>query len=88
MSAVLGEELTGLYVGRCPSCKSVNTRQELRPWYYPLNFVCQCGRTHKVKPVIGRLSDKRECGARCTSATGGRCECTCSGRNHAADHRS
>ena len=45
-----------------------------------------CGRPWYAKVVQGRFSAKHRCGARCLSATGTTCECSCAGKNHGADH--
>jgi len=40
----------------------------------------------KSTRVNGHYSEKRVCNARCLTATGGDCECQCSGKNHGANH--
>lgn len=85
MTIIDGSDLTGLYIGRCPSCKRVNTRRSPRPWYSPENFTCECKRVHKVRPVVGTVS-RTECGPRCTSAIGPACDCKCGGENHGSAH--
>lgn len=47
---------------------------------------CACG-----GPMVGRLiegthNDAIACDGRCTAAKGHRCECSCGGANHGADH--
>lgn len=41
-----------------------------------------CGAYLRGVIITGKHSDRIECGARCTSATGPACECRCSGANH------
>jgi hypothetical protein len=41
-----------------------------------------CGMYLRGDRIVGKHSDKRECGAKCTGATGPACECKCSGENH------
>lgn len=40
----------------------------------------------KGNRVEGHYSAKHICSAKCMSATGGVCECSCSGANHGANH--
>ena len=40
-----------------------------------------CRRPRKASVVVGRMS-AHKCGARCTHAKGGDCECECGGANH------
>lgn len=42
----------------------------------------QCGRPRIANEVVGRFSSKIRCDARCQAATGNKCECQCSGKNH------
>lgn len=44
-----------------------------------------CGVLVPFWAVKGTTNDT-PCDARCTSATGHKCECSCGGRNHGADH--
>jgi hypothetical protein len=45
--------------------------------------ICACGRQFGFASVVGRTTD-HECDARCMSATGHLCECSCGGANHGA----
>lgn len=47
---------------------------------------CACGSTVFVQPVVGRMNETVRCDARCTSATGHKCECSCGGKNHGSGH--
>jgi hypothetical protein len=47
---------------------------------------CGCGRRVLLCQVEGRVSDTVLCDERCTSARGHKCECSCGGLNHGADH--
>lgn len=49
-------------------------------------FVCECGYKCYFRDVEGRRNDAVPCDARCTSARGHKCECSCGGRNHGSDH--
>lgn len=52
-------------------------------------LVCPgCGMARAAEPVRGKYSAKHKCGARCLSATGTTCECSCAGKNHGAGHAS
>jgi hypothetical protein len=39
-----------------------------------------------LSPINGRLVPEHVCDARCTGATGPRCDCSCAGANHGRDH--
>lgn len=41
-----------------------------------------CGSQRGSDEVIGTFSDKHACDARCLSAKGPKCECSCAGANH------
>lgn len=46
---------------------------------------CACDKLVPYWDVDGHHNDT-PCDARCTSATGHKCECSCGGKNHGADH--
>jgi len=89
-------------LGRCKRCKRAYRRAVAvtvvyPPWRdgfpppraqrserWPAAVEC-CGRAVLLEPVSGRKT-ATPCDERCTSATGHRCECSCGGRNHGADH--
>lgn len=48
---------------------------------------CGCGRLVQVRPVAGVFRAEVPCDARCTSAKGHKCECSCGGANHGMDHQ-
>jgi hypothetical protein len=53
----------------------------------PAKWSLSCGHGSAiVKSVEGRHSEVRACDVRCTSAKGHKCECSCSGTMHGADH--
>lgn len=53
----------------------------------PCGWTCElCGRTMIGQVINGVKNKTVKCDHRCTSATGHNCECSCSGRNHGADH--
>lgn len=67
--------------------------QEVHPWAYTGEWTrsrqtrqwVRCSGCNKVmtgQRIVGRYSDKTECGDKCTSATGPACECKCKGENH------
>lgn len=45
-----------------------------------------CNRARAARAVIGKVSDRHVCGARCMASTGPSCECSCGGRNHGASY--
>lgn len=45
-----------------------------------------CGAQVVVGEVVGRVRPDVACDARCTGAKGRRCDCSCGGLNHGADH--
>lgn len=61
---------------------------ELGPWKgQVLRFRCPaCGMSAAVLEVEGIRRDEIPCDRRCTGARGHRCECSCGGLNHGADH--
>ena len=44
----------------------------------------KCCKELRVEKVIGRISAKHECNAKCLSSHSGVCECSCGGKNHGA----
>ncbi len=48
---------------------------------------CGCGMQMRVKPVTGILKVEHECGAKCRTSKGYKCECSCAGENHGCDAR-
>lgn len=58
---------------------------------YILNGMNVCARcpehgVYRLQPIKGRLVPDHKCDARCTSATGPKCDCSCGGANHGANH--
>lgn len=49
-------------------------------------LACPCGSRGIAKGLTIRLTDT-QCGARCTSALGPTCDCSCGGAAHGEDHR-
>lgn len=47
---------------------------------------CDCGKFFRLKPVLGKYSDRIKCDGRCEGATGQQCECQCGGKNHGRAH--
>lgn len=48
-----------------------------------LTMPCRsCGRLRQAKAVVGKLSPKHVCNAKCESSIGLACECSCGGKNH------
>lgn len=41
---------------------------------------------YRLESLKGRLVPDHQCDSRCTSATGSKCDCSCGGANHGADH--
>ena len=44
-----------------------------------------CGQAMKYGQIEGRFIAEHKCDARCSSARGHNCECSCGGENHGAD---
>ncbi len=59
------------------------------PSWSPYQLFLHCA-THKYelrwKQIDGVFNEDHVCDARCTSAIGHNCECSCGGANHGADH--
>lgn len=81
------------WIGRCRTCKAV-VKHEIaadaaKPGWslaHRRNGYCAtCDRVVVLNMVLGSHSDKHTCGARCTSAVGPNCECSCGGENHGCD---
>lgn len=54
--------------------------------HYP-DLVCGCGRRYpSIQPIAGTLNPAVACTAKCQSATGHDCECSCGGKNHGNAH--
>jgi hypothetical protein len=49
------------------------------------SVTCECGKSVTLKRVAGKVAPDHRCDARCTSAKGHNCECSCGGLNHGAD---
>lgn len=47
-----------------------------------------CGRPKYAKRVMGKISTKHECNAKCLESKGFLCECSCGGKNHGAAYSS
>lgn len=45
-----------------------------------------CGKPRVARQVLGVFVAHKGCDARCQSATGHTCECSCGGKNHGAGH--
>ncbi len=41
---------------------------------------------YRLRPLAARFVESVACDARCTSARGPKCDCSCGGANHGADH--
>ena len=55
--------------------------------YGDLAMRCRgCGKARRVVAVIGKISPKHVCNAKCLSSTSGKCECSCGGKNHGASY--
>ena len=48
---------------------------------------CGCGALATARVLRVTIKPDHRCGARCTSATGANCDCSCAGKNHGSDHR-
>lgn len=49
-------------------------------------ITCECGGRVHLKVLHGKHNASKGCSARCMSATGPNCECSCAGANHGANH--
>ena len=71
---------TGTYLGTCSCCNiTVKTAAKF------VRHECGAWITN-YRPILARET-AHQCGARCTSALGPVCDCTCAGEQHGADHR-
>jgi len=43
-----------------------------------------CGAARRAVAVVGKVSPRHVCNAKCLSSTSGKCECSCGGKNHGA----
>ena len=71
---------------KCSGCGRTERHEytDAYSWRNERRF-CSCGGRQHSHPVIGKLSSHL-CDARCTSAAGPNCECSCAGTNHGRDH--
>ena len=70
-------------IAKCPAGHIVNgTDQDVRAGWIP----CPCGRSAVARSLEVKNTKNTRCGARCTSATGPVCDCTCTGTAHGSDH--
>lgn len=51
-------------------------------------WACGCSGGVAYNNVCGTRNDDIKCDARCTEATGHKCECSCGGKNHGSGHGS
>lgn len=59
--------------------------QQGRSSGYPI-VMCSCGRFVTLHPVLGKYNPDKVCSAKCMSATGPSCECSCAGKNHGSSY--
>ena len=50
-------------------------------------LICGCGARGMAKGLQVIVKEDHRCGAKCTSALGAKCECSCGGERHGEDHR-
>lgn len=43
-----------------------------------------CGAARRAVPVVGKVSKRHVCNAKCLASTSHACECSCGGKNHGA----
>lgn len=72
---------TGNFLGFCSGCRVTVLVGEK----FTTHAACGSWVTG-AKEIKARNTD-HECGAKCTSATGPNCDCTCAGQRHGIDHR-
>lgn len=46
----------------------------------------KCGKMKKARQIRGKYNRNKACNAKCLSATGHDCECSCAGRNHGKNY--
>ena len=77
--------LARTWICRCRSCKAhmrIEPGTAVEMWNGKPAISCECGAgTMVAKPLTARTTD-HECGAKCVSAKGPACECSCGGANH------
>lgn len=75
------------YLGRCDRCGTPVRVERLHRHTRDLAECPACGSsTVVVTRIRGALRPDVPCDARCTSARGHNCECSCAGANHGRDH--
>ena len=74
-----------LFIGKCSNGHSVQGTA----WDFVSNckIACACGVVAIVRGMNVTIKPDHNCGARCTSATGPNCECSCAGQRHGLDLR-
>jgi hypothetical protein len=48
---------------------------------------CACGALTPARVLSVTIKPDHKCGAKCTSALGATCDCSCGGEHHGSDHR-
>lgn len=54
--------------------------------YFPTVYCDHCQKPMQGNEIEGKVNTAVTCDVRCTSAVGHKCECSCGGANHGADH--
>lgn len=65
----------------------VETHLDGRRVVWPDSYKCpDCQREPKKINVVKGVKTEHKCGAKCRSSKSGKCECSCGGVNHGANH--
>lgn len=90
-----------VYIGKCKQCRhglrhngfAVHERGDkdstvaYKVGNHGVFGVCpEHGKFFPMRALVGRTVPEHKCDSRCTSATGPKCDCSCGGANHGADH--
>lgn len=79
--------LNSTWIARCRTCKGhmrIEPGTTVSMWNNRPAIRC-CGGTMVANLLKSTRSESHECGARCLSAKGHVCECSCNGANHGSN---
>lgn len=72
--------------GRTYTGHKVDTARPFRAGNGPFAAKCPTHGVYPLRALQGRTVETIKCDARCTGAHGPKCDCSCGGKNHGADH--
>ena len=73
-------QATGHYMGTCRRCTRTFRQTDATPRLH----ACTASEPRHIpmRPIVGTYNGRVKCGAKCQSATGPDCECSCGGARH------